>query len=80
MEMDRRDLLIGLAALAAATAAQGQGGQKLPETMAVPAPPGSPGDPGVRCRLCTAAPGATRHCPRRERRGEPTINHVRSVS
>ena len=45
MEMDRRDLLIGLAALAAATAAQGQGGQKLPETMAVPAPPGSPGDP-----------------------------------
>jgi quercetin dioxygenase-like cupin family protein len=45
MEMDRRDVLIGLAALAAAVAAEAQEPGSLPETMAVPKPPGSAGDP-----------------------------------
>ena len=45
MEMDRRDVLIGLAALAAAVAAEAQEPGSLPESMAVPKPPGSPGDP-----------------------------------
>lgn len=46
MGMDRREVLVGLAAFAAVAAgAQGQEPGSLPEVMAVPPAPGSAGDP-----------------------------------